>query len=136
MKLEISASKSRSDQFNRIEWPYGGSADSVIDPLALFCNTAVITVLGCVHDWTLHWAGRISCTLRTSTGAISVSANRDTLPLEIKDGSWLRARLELNQESFGPATTLLRASVLCPAEVLAIKCTVEENDSKTTGAAS
>ena len=115
--------------------PTSHSPDFIIDLPALFRDMPVITVLGRVQDWTLHWAGRISCTLRLSIGSISVAANRDTLPLEIQDGSWVRARLELNEESSGPATTLLSASVLGPDEVLAIEVPFRKIQ-KNAGAAS
>jgi hypothetical protein len=62
------------------------------DPASLFPKGSVITVLGQVQDWTLGWAGRISCTLRLSIGDIPLVGNRDTL-LAVDNGTWVRATL-------------------------------------------
>src|SRR5659263_146050 len=69
------------------------SAASTVDPLALFRGRSVITVIGRIEDWTLGWAGRIRCTLCLSIGDLPLTANRDTLPLEIQNGRWVRARV-------------------------------------------
>lgn len=86
----------------------------VIDPLALFRNASVITVLGRVENWTLEWAGRIRCSLRLSIGELPLTGNRDTLPLEINNGSWVRARVLLRRGSPGSATRLLSVTTVRP----------------------
>ena len=88
----------------------------IIDPLLLFPDTSVITVLGRVEDWTLEWAGRIRCTLCLSIGDLPLVANRDTMPLEIQNGSWVRARLMLRPSSHGSATRLLSVTVVRPEQ--------------------
>lgn len=87
-----------------------------IDPSALFRHTAVITVIGRVEDWSLEWAGRIRCTLCLSIGDVQLTANRDSLPLDIQNGSWVRARLLLGPGSPGNATRLLGVTVVRPEQ--------------------
>lgn len=87
-----------------------------LDPSALFRQTSVITVIGRVEDWRLEWAGRIRCTLCLSIGDVPLAANRDTLPLEIQNGSWVRARLLLRPGSPGNATCLLGVTLVRPEQ--------------------
>lgn len=110
-------------------------AAPVSDPNALFCETSDITVLARVENWALGWAGRISCTLRLPSGCIAVTANRETLPLEIQDGNWIRARLSRCQEAGGPAATVVSANALSPKEILAIESALQY-ESKNSGATS
>ena len=63
------------------------------DPITLFPLGSVITVVGPVKDWTLEWAGRIRCSLELSIGNLKLRANRDSLPLDIQDGTWVQAKL-------------------------------------------
>lgn len=90
--------------------PAAAPAAFQLDPQRLFGHSAVITVLGQVQDWTLQWAGRIHCTLRLSIGDIPLSANRDSMPLEIGQGSWVRAQLLLRPASSGATACLLSAT--------------------------
>ena len=62
-------------------------------PASLFLKGVVFTVVGQVHHWHLGWAGRIACGLRLSIGDLALRANRDTLPMEIGNGSWVRVKL-------------------------------------------
>ena len=62
-------------------------------PASLFPKGVVFTVIGQVHHWHLGWAGRIECGLRLSIGDLALRANRDTLPMEIGNGSWVRVKL-------------------------------------------
>lgn len=87
-----------------------------IDPSALFRQTAVITVIGRVEDWSLEWAGRIRCTLCLSIGDLPLTANRDSLPLDIQNGSWVRARLLLRPGSPAAATRLLGVTLVQPEQ--------------------
>jgi hypothetical protein len=75
---------------------------SAINLPALFRHASVITVFGCIENWQLAWAGRISCTLRLSIGEIPLFTHRGKLPLEIQNGSWVRARLMLPRGVAGP----------------------------------
>ena len=65
----------------------------------LYRQSPVITLLAQVQNWTLAWAGRISCNLCTSIGDITVHVNRDKLPIKIQDGSWVEAKLLLARSS-------------------------------------
>lgn len=62
-------------------------------PASLFPKGVVFTVIGQLHHWHLRWAGRIECGLRLSIGDLAIRANRDTLPLELDNGSWVRVKL-------------------------------------------
>lgn len=88
------------------------STSFLIDPLVLFRHTSVITVIGRIEDWTLEWAGRIRCTLCLSIGDMPLTANRDTLPLEIENGCWVRARVLLRRGSSGSPMRLLGVTVV------------------------
>ena len=63
------------------------------DLAPLIPKGSVFTVIGQVQHWRLGFAGRISCTLRLSAGDLALSANRDTMSLDIGDGDWVRAKL-------------------------------------------
>jgi hypothetical protein len=70
------------------------SASTVpFDLAALIPKGSVFTAIGQVKNWQLGFAGRISCTLRLTAGDLRLSANRDTMPLDIADGEWVRAKL-------------------------------------------
>ena len=62
-------------------------------PASLFPKGVVFTVIGQIHHWHLGWAGRIECGLRLSIGNLALRANRDTLPMEIGNDSWVRVKL-------------------------------------------
>lgn len=79
--------------------PAASPSAFTVDTAVLFSGIAVITLLGRIEDWRLHWAGRISCTLCLPFGDVPLTANRDTLPLEIQVGSWVRARLLLRHSA-------------------------------------
>ncbi|WP_293606452.1 hypothetical protein [Polaromonas sp. UBA4122] len=79
-------------------------------------NTSVITVLGRIEDWKLEWAGRIRCTLCLSIGDLHLTANRETLPLEIENGHWVRARVLLRRGT-PESTRLLSVTVVQAEEV-------------------
>src|ERR1035437_10401236 len=54
---------------------------SAINLPALFRHASVITVFGCIENWQLAWAGRISCTLRLSIGEIPLFTDRKSTRL-------------------------------------------------------
>lgn len=85
-----------------------------IDPNLLFPRHTVITVIGRIEDWTLTWAGRIHCTLCLSIGDVPLRANRDSLPLDVQNGHWVRAKLMLRRGRSDPSgiSTLLLSSSL------------------------
>ena len=90
-----------------------------IDPNLLFPRHTVITVIGRIEDWTLTWAGRIHCTLCLSIGDVPLRANRDSLPLEVQNGHWVRAKLMLRRGSSDPSgisTLLLSSSLILPRQ--------------------
>lgn len=90
-----------------------------IDPNVLFPRHTVITVIGRIEDWTLAWAGRIHCTLCLSIGDVPLRANRDSLPIEIQNGQWVRAKLMLRRGSSDPSgisTLLLSSSLIRPRQ--------------------
>ncbi|MDZ4208463.1 hypothetical protein [Rhodoferax sp.] len=90
-----------------------------IDPNVLFPRHTVITVIGRIEDWTLAWAGRIHCTLCLSIGDVPLRANRDSLPIEIQNGHWVRAKLMLRRGSSDPSgisTLLLSSSLIRPRQ--------------------
>jgi hypothetical protein len=64
-----------------------------VDIVELFRGESALTVIAQVADWKLGWAGRITCDLHLSIGALPVVANRDSLPLDVQNGDWVRARL-------------------------------------------
>lgn len=82
-----------------------------LDPLLLFPQSSVITVLGRVEDWSLEWAGQIRCTLCLSIGDVPIAANRDSLPQEVRNGAWVRAKLLQRR---GSAMRLLGVKVVTP----------------------
>jgi hypothetical protein len=74
---------------------------------SLFRHSPIITVQAQVQDYTLAWAGRISCSLVLSTGhRISLHINRDKLPPEIGDGDWVHAKLLLGRGADSDHTLL------------------------------
>ena len=90
-----------------------------IDPNLLFPRHTVITVIGRIEDWTLTWAGRIHCTLCLSIGDVPLRANRDSLPLDIQNGHWVRAKLMLRRgrsDPSGISTLLLSSSLIRPRQ--------------------
>ena len=84
-----------------------------IDVIELFHGASTVTLLARVEDWTLRWAGRITCDLHLSIGVLPVIANRDTLPLDIRNGDWVRAKF---LRRYGPPAELklLRATQFYP----------------------
>ena len=82
-------------------------------PVSLFPEDAVFTVVGEVRQWCLGWAGQIECILRLSIGDLVLRANRDTLPMEIGDGSWIRAKL-MHRRDGSPAMHVLSAVATVP----------------------
>ena len=90
-----------------------------LDPNVLFPRHTVVTVIGRIEDWTLAWAGRIHCTLCLSIGDVPLRANRDSLPIEIQNGQWVRAKLMLRRGSSDPSgisTLLLSSSLIRPRQ--------------------
>jgi hypothetical protein len=69
------------------------ASDVRFDLATLIPKGSVFTVIGQVRNWQLGFAGRISCTLRLSAGDLTLSANRDTMSLDIADGDWVRSKL-------------------------------------------
>ena len=83
-------------------------------PASLFPTGVVFTVIGQIHRWHLGWAGRIDCGLRLSIGDLVLRANRDTLPMEIGDGNWVRVKL-LSPHDDTSAMHVLSAVATVPA---------------------
>ena len=83
-------------------------------PASLFPKGVVFTVIGQVHHWHLGWAGRIECGLRLSIGDLALRANRDTLPMEIGNGSWVRVKL-MHRHDNDSAMHVLSAVAAVPA---------------------
>ena len=77
-------------------------------PASLVPGGAVITFFGQIHDWRLGWAGRIKCVLRLPLGDLVIHANRDTLPLELQNGSRVRVKL-VNGQGDDPAMHVVSA---------------------------
>ncbi|HAL39087.1 MAG TPA: hypothetical protein DCP03_13665 [Polaromonas sp.] len=118
MKTAMSVAQPQTDLTTRTLSKQNVHSEAyIIDPIALFRGRSVITVLGRIEDWKLEWAGRIRCTLCLSIGDLPLTANRDTLPLEIQNGSWVRARVLLLRGSSGSPTRLLSVTVVQPEEV-------------------
>lgn len=86
----------------------------------LYLDKSAITVVGRIEDLDYQWARRIHCTLCLSIGDVRLTATTDTLPLEIENGTWVLARLELkasesdNTASVWPSTRALRVEALKP----------------------
>ncbi len=83
-------------------------------PASLFPKGVVFTVIGQIHHWHLRWAGRIECGLRLSIGDLVLHANRDTLPMEIGNGSWIRIKL-MHRHDGDSAMHVLSAVATVPA---------------------
>ena len=83
-------------------------------PASLFPAGVVFTVIGQIHSWHLRWAGRIECVLRLAIGDLVIRANRETLPLEIGVGHWVRAKL-MHRHDDGSAMHVLSAVETVPA---------------------
>ena len=83
-------------------------------PASLFPTGVVFTVIGQIHHWHLGWAGRIDCGLRLSIGDLVLRANRDTLPMELGNGSWVRVKL-LSPHNYTSAMHVLSAVATVPA---------------------
>jgi len=83
-------------------------------PASLFPRGVVFTVIGQIQHWHLGWAGRIDCGLRLSIGDLVLRANRDTLPMEIGNGSWVRVKL-LSPHGYTSAMHVLSAVATAPA---------------------
>ena len=83
-------------------------------PASLFPKGVVFTVIGQVHHWHLGWAGRIECGLRLSIGDLALRANRDTVPMEIGNGSWVRVKL-MHRHDNDSAMHVLSAVATVPA---------------------
>lgn len=91
------------------------SPDTKLNFGRLHHKTPVVSLMAQVQNWTLAWAGRISCTLHTSVGDIIVHTNREKLPIEIQDGSWVHVKLLLARSS-NSWHTLLSATLVFPSE--------------------
>lgn len=83
-------------------------------PASLFPKGVVFTVIGQIRHWHLRWAGRIECGLHLSIGDLAIHANRDTLPLELGDGDWVRVKL-MHRHDSDSAMHVLSAVATVPA---------------------
>ena len=83
-------------------------------PASLFPKGVVFTVIGQIYQWQLGWAGRIECGLRLSIGNLALRANRDTLPMEIGNDSWVRVKL-MHRHDEDSAMHVLSAVATVPA---------------------
>lgn len=53
----------------------------------------VAMLLGCIERIDIGWAGRMRVTLKLSMGTLVVSGSRDTIPLNARNGDWLRVHV-------------------------------------------
>jgi hypothetical protein len=96
------------------------SSPFVLDPRMLYRHQSTITVVGRIEDLDLQWARRIRGTICLSIGDVPLAANADTLPLELQNGTWVLAKLEIRgsgSDMFGlaePTTRVLRVEALQP----------------------
>lgn len=84
------------------------ASDLPFDLAPVIPKGSVFTVIGQVHHWQLGFAGRINCTLRLSAGDLALSANRDTMSLDIADSTWVRAKL-MHRHDDGPSMHVISA---------------------------
>lgn len=85
----------------------------------------VSTLIGRIDQWDLGFAGRISCVARLSFGDLQLKANRDTLPLDIRNGDW--ARLRIMRRYDGSARLLSSCRIAPPAVEMAWLPTVRHH---------
>lgn len=74
----------------------------------------VCVLIGRIGQWDLGFAGSISCTAHLSFGDLPLNANRDTLPLDIRNGDWARLRLMRRHDG---SVRLLGSSRIAPPGV-------------------
>jgi hypothetical protein len=74
-----------------------------LDLLHLFRWTSLVSVMGRIENLKLEGCGQQRCTLRTSIGDLQLHANRDSLPMEIGNGSWVQVKLRLRRGLTDPA---------------------------------
>ncbi len=82
-----------------------------LELLHLFRWTSLVTVMGRLENLKLNWGGQQRCTLHTSIGDLPLQANRETLPPEISNDSWVQVTLRLRRGVTDPEqsnTNLLR----------------------------
>ena len=78
---------------------------------------SVTSVLGQVQRIELGWAGRRTCQLQLSIGSLSIQANRETLPVDLQSGQWLKLRLLQTHGQESP--TVLSAKLAEPGVKMA-----------------
>jgi hypothetical protein len=86
-----------------------------LELLHLFRWTSLVSVMGRIENLKLEGCGQQCCTLRTSIGDLQLHANRDSLPPEIGNGSWVKVKLRLRRGLTDPAqsnTSLIRAAAV------------------------
>lgn len=82
-----------------------------LELLHLYRWTSLVTVMGKLEKLKLNWGGQQRCTLHTSIGDLPLQANRETLPPEIGNDSWVQVTLRLRRGVTDPEqsnTNLLR----------------------------
>lgn len=72
-------------------FPFQTQADE-IGVLNLFRKGTVLLFLGRIVRIDLGFAGNVRCRLKLSIGEVTVNGNRDTIPLSLKEGDWVRVR--------------------------------------------
>lgn len=61
--------------------------------LCVFRKGTVSVVLARIVRMEMGWAGRVRCRLKMSVGEVTVSGNRETIPLSLNEGDWVRVRV-------------------------------------------
>ncbi len=61
--------------------------------LCVFRKGTVSVVLARIVRMEMGWAGRVRCRLKMSVGEVTVTGNRETIPLSLNEGDWVRVRV-------------------------------------------
>lgn len=98
-------------------FPYEARSKPTTEPSdigRLLRKGTVTTLLAQVQRVDLGWAGRLRCRLQTSIGELSVAGNRETVPLDLTCGEWVRVRVMRRYQEDTEPPTLLRLMRTCP----------------------
>jgi hypothetical protein len=86
-----------------------------LELLHLFRWTSLVSMMGRIENLKLQGCGQQRCTLSTSIGDLQLQANRESLPMEFGNGSWVEVKLRLRRGLTDPAqsnTSLIRAAAV------------------------